>query len=658
MSDKKLEELFESLHQTPVDELARQAAINEALAAFDDQGSADTDRPTTNITSLFRRSTMKQLTQRWVMSGIASAAVLVVAVAMVFNIQSNVGTDIGSDVTFRIPLNDQALFEPAQNDLEKEDFALEPNVSSERQQGVVLAEIINTASKAPALLKLQSRGSELSVRRSMAPQMASGGSISDFAPPRLPESGDSFEAFDSNPINLVSEVPVSTFSIDVDTASYSFVRRQLNQGVLPQKAAVRLEEMVNYFPYDYEPAASSEVPFATHVTVMDSPWKAGNLLVHIGIKGFDKQTLPARSNIVFLLDVSGSMNQPDKLPLVKQSMSLLLSQLQPEDTVAIAVYAGAAGTVLEPTKVIEKHKIISAMNQLQAGGSTAGAAGIKLAYQLAEANFTKDGVNRVFIATDGDFNVGITGSDELKGFIERKRDKGIYLSVLGFGQGNYQDALMQQLAQNGNGIAAYIDTLGEAQKVLVDEARSTLFPIANDVKIQVEFNPAAVKEYRLLGYETRMLAREDFANDKVDAGEIGSGHSVTAIYEITPVGGDGLIDASRYGSIQVAAGQRAKELGFLKLRYKLPGEMTSKLVSQAIPMKASEPTEYSRGDQEARFAVAAAGFAQLLKGGKHLDKWSFEDALAMAIANKGEDAYGYRAEFTQLIRKAMIASEM
>ncbi|MFT7222102.1 MAG: Ca-activated chloride channel family protein [Candidatus Azotimanducaceae bacterium] len=658
MTDKKLEALFRSVDEAPVDEVARRAAINDALAAFDDQGSADTNRPTTNITSLFRRSTMKQLTKRWVMSGLASAAVLVVAVAMVFNIQSEVGSDMRSGVPTGIPFEDQGLSESAQNDQRIEDLALEPDISGERQQDVVLGEIINTAPMAPALLKLQSGVAELSVRSSVAPQIKNGGLSSDFAPPSMPKSGDSFEAIDNNPINLVSEAPVSTFSIDVDTASYSFVRRQLNQGVLPQKAAVRLEEIVNYFPYDYEPATSPEVPFATHVTVMDSPWKAGNQLVHLGIKGFDKQTLPGRSNIVFLLDVSGSMRQPDKLPLVKQSMSLLLSQLHPEDTVAIAVYAGATGTVLEPTKVKEKQKIISAMNQLQAGGSTAGAAGIKLAYQLAEANLSKDGVNRVFIATDGDFNVGITSHNELKGFIERKRDRGIYLSVLGFGQGNYQDGLMQQLAQNGNGIAAYIDTLGEAQKVLVDEARSTLFPIANDVKIQVEFNPAAVKEYRLLGYETRMLAREDFNNDKVDAGEIGSGHSVTAIYEITPVGGDGLVDDSRYGSIQVAAGQRAKELGFLKLRYKLPGESASKLVSQAIPMKASNPTEASRGGREARFAVAAAGFAQLLRGGKYLDKWSFEDALAMAIANKGEDAYGYRAEFTQLIRKAMIASEM
>jgi Ca-activated chloride channel family protein len=305
--------------------------------------------------------------------------------------------------------------------------------------------------------------------------------------------------------------------------------------------------MFNYFDYSYTLPASKKVPFEPNVAVVDSPWKTGNKLIHIGIKGYQ---IPAsetpRSNLVFLLDVSGSMSSPDKLPLVQQSMEMLLDKLKPDDTVAIVIYAGAAGKVLDPTPAREKQKILTAIKQLHAGGSTAGAEGIQLAYQLAEANFDKQAVNRIILATDGDFNVGPTGDSDLKTLVERKRDKGIYLSVLGFGSGNYQDAMMQTLAQSGNGIAAYIDTLSEAQKVLVHEATSTLFPIANDVKIQVEFNPAAVAEYRLIGYETRALKREDFSNDKVDAGDIGAGHTVTAIYEITPVGEVGLLEHSRY----------------------------------------------------------------------------------------------------------------
>ena len=465
---------------------------------------------------------------------------------------------------------------------------------------------------------------------------------------------DHFESFETNPIKLTSEEPVSTFSIDVDTASYSFTRKQLNSGVLPQKDAVRLEEMVNYFDYQYPQASSKSEPFSRSVTVMDSPWHKDKKLIHIGIKGYEITEQP-KSNIVFLLDVSGSMNAPDKLPLVKQSMNLLLSKLRPDDTVSIAVYAGAAGTILEPTTVSEKQKIISAINQLSAGGSTAGAQGIKLAYQLAESSFKKDAVNRIFLATDGDFNVGITNNEELKGFVERKREKGIYLSILGFGGGNYNDALMQDLAQNGNGVAAYIDTLSEAQKVLVHEATSSLFPIAKDVKIQLEFNPTTVAEYRLLGYETRALKREDFNNDAVDAGEIGAGHSVTAIYEITPVGSAAqLIDNSRYAKKEKLEAV-SNEYAFLKIRYKLPEENTSKLLTTVI----DKETESSKLLQrEARFASAVAGFAQLLKDAKYTGNWGYEDAIALALANKGDDEFGYRSEFVQLVRKAQVAAGM
>lgn len=468
------------------------------------------------------------------------------------------------------------------------------------------------------------------------------------------EFRDRFEDFKENAVTEVSTNPVSTFAIDVDTASYSFTRRMLNNGKLPAKDAVRTEEMINYFDYTYSTPRDKKTPFATHVSVMDSPWKKGNQLIHIGIQGYQ---LPVseipQSNLVFLLDVSGSMGEPSKLPLVKQSMGLLLDSLKPEDTIAIAVYAGAAGTVLEPTKVKEKTKILAALNNLQAGGSTAGAEGIALAYQLAEANFNAKGVNRIILATDGDFNVGQTSDDALQDLIERKRDKGIYLSVLGFGQGNYQDAMMQTLAQNGNGTAAYIDTLSEAQKVLVNEATSTLFPIAKDVKIQVEFNPATVAEYRLVGYETRALNREDFNNDKVDAGEIGSGHKVTAIYEITPASGENkLLEPSRYQT-RAPANSKSTELAFLRVRYKLPNENQSKLIETPITNQLLEAKpDYQ---QEVNFSVAVAGFAQLLRGSNYIGDFSYDKVIELAQANKGKDEFGYRTEFIQLVRKAKVA---
>ena len=474
------------------------------------------------------------------------------------------------------------------------------------------------------------------------------------------EGRDSFKEFEQNRVKAVSEQSVSTFSADVDTASYSFVRRMLNSGVLPAIDAVRAEELINYFDYDYPVPDSRQKPFQATVAVSDSPWADGRKLLHIGIKGYD--IAPAntpRSNVVFLLDVSGSMNSPDKLPLVKQSMSLLLSTLHPEDTVAIVVYAGAAGVVLEPTSVKEKQKILNAMAQLSAGGSTAGAQGIRLAYELAQSGFKKEAVNRVILATDGDFNVGISNQRELQGFIERKRNEGIFLSVLGFGQGNYQDALMQSLAQNGNGVAAYIDTLSEAQKVLVTEATSTLFPIARDVKFQVEFNPATVAEYRLVGYETRHLNREDFNNDAVDAGDIGAGHTVTAIYEFTPVGSTARrIDEQRYAQQAASAGDESSEYAFLKIRYKLPGEDSSELLTQAITRSDSVELGTAGTGYEAGFATAVAGFAQLLKGGKYTGDYGYDDVIELALKTRGDDPFGYRTEFVQLVRKAETAAAM
>ena len=349
----------------------------------------------------------------------------------------------------------------------------------------------------------------------LAPTML-GMTSAEVPPPQYQEIGrDQFADIAENGVIRVADTPVSTFSIDVDTASYSFVRRQLNAGVLPQPNAVRLEELINYFPYEYAVPPTREQPFQPTITIIPSPWNGGNKLIHIGIKGyeFEPAQTPA-SNLVFLLDVSGSMGRPDKLPLVISSMKLLLETLKPDDTVAIVVYAGAAGTVLEPTKVAKKQKILAALDRLKAGGSTAGAEGIRLAYALAQSNFDDQAVNRVILATDGDFNIGITDINELEGFIERQRKSGVFLSILGFGQGNLNDALMQTLAQNGNGIAAHIDSLNEARKVLLEEASANLFPIATDVKIQVEFNPRQVAEYRLIGYESRALNQEDFNNDK------------------------------------------------------------------------------------------------------------------------------------------------
>ncbi|MDF3014026.1 MAG: hypothetical protein K0Q78_2230, partial [Cellvibrio sp.] len=470
------------------------------------------------------------------------------------------------------------------------------------------------------------------------------------------EFRDRFEDLKENAVIATSENPVSTFSIDVDTASYSFVRRMLNNGQLPEKDAVRSEELINYFDYAYPLPRDRKTPFATYTSVMDSPWKAGNKLIHIGIQGYQlaASEIP-QSNLVFLLDVSGSMDEPSKLPLVKQSMSLLLDTLKPDDTISIVVYAGAAGTVLEPTKVKEKSKILAALNNLQAGGSTAGAEGIALAYQLAEANYNSNGVNRIILATDGDFNVGQTGDEALQDFVERKRDKGIYLSVLGFGQGNYQDEMMQTLAQNGNGTAAYIDTLSEAQKVLVTEATSNLFTIAKDVKIQVEFNPAVVKEYRLIGYETRALNREDFNNDKVDAGEIGAGQRVTAIYEITPAGAEsGLLEESRYQQAKKMDANKNNEYAFLRLRYKLPGETKSNLIETPIAATNKTPATAAY-QQEANFAIAVAGFAQLLRGSNYAGDFTYDKVIELAQANKGKDEFGYRTEFVQLVRKAKIA---
>lgn len=502
---------------------------------------------------------------------------------------------------------------------------------------------------APEQSRVRNRA-ELSTQAQKPPQAkfadsASGFGLAETRPDVRPANSESFANERPSSLQITAQDPVSTFSIDVDTASYAVMRSSLLAGQRPPSAAIRVEEMVNYFTYAY-PAPDGAHPFEPTVTVMPTPWNSGTQLVHIGIQG----TPPALEerkpvNLVFLVDTSGSMGAPDKLPLLQQSLRLMLSELDERDEIAIVAYAGRAGQVLAPTPASEAGTISAALTRLTSGGSTAGASGIQAAYDIAEAMSEDGEVTRVILATDGDFNVGVSNPEALKDLIAAKRDTGVYLSVLGFGRGNLQDSTMQALAQNGNGTAAYIDSLREAQKVLVTQLAASLEPIANDVKIQVEFNPGQIAEYRLIGYETRALRREDFNNDKVDAGDIGAGHQVTAIYEVTPVGSSAVHnDQLRYQPAQNET--RSDELGFLKLRYKRPGETVSTLTEAAIEPRQGEPSS------ETRFAVAMAGFGELLRGGNYQRDWTIADARALAAANRGADQSGLRAEAISLMRLA------
>ena len=480
-----------------------------------------------------------------------------------------------------------------------------------------------------------------------------------------------FVGDDVNPVRRVADEPVSTFSIDVDTASWSFLRARIQSGQVPSPEMVRIEEMINYFDYDYPaPDADSDTPFATHVSVFDAPWNADRQLVRIGIQGVKPEVVNRPPlDLVFLVDTSGSMQGDDKLGLLKQSLKLVLPELGEHDRIGMVTYAGSAGVALELTDASSDPMIVRAIEMLDSGGSTAGAEGLQAAYDMI-ADAREDGrIGRVVLATDGDFNVGLSSDEELTSFIAKRRDEGTYLSVLGFGRDHYNDGLMQVLAQNGNGQAAFIDTLSEARKVLVDQLSGALYPIANDVKIQVEFNPAQVQEYRLLGYETRILAREDFSNDKVDAGEIGVGHQVTALYEITSVGSDAAAIAPlRYDGVTGAEQDEEivlpsdtgvasdtgdfdpdrdfvnHELGYVSLRYKHPGETESVLFGTPIFQSTVAP------DVDARFAAAIAGFGELMKDDKYLGDWGYADAVALASGARGEDAYGWRAEAIGLMR--------
>ncbi len=468
--------------------------------------------------------------------------------------------------------------------------------------------------------------------------------------PPAEASREQYQRLAANPVQSVAEAPVSTFSIDVDTGSYANVRRFLNEGRLPPAEAVRLEELVNYFPYTY-PLPTGNAPFGVGTELAATPWNSQSRLLRIAIKASDMQVaqLPA-ANLVFLVDVSGSMDRPDGLPLVQSTLKLLVDQLRAQDRVSLVVYAGDSSVVLEPTAGSQKAQIRAAIEQLRAGGSTAGESGIQLAYQQAQKGFIKDGINRILLATDGDFNVGISDFESLKALAADKRKSGISLTTLGFGTGNYNDQLMEQLADAGDGNYAYIDNLREARKVLVEQLSSTLATVARDVKIQVEFNPAQVSEYRLLGYENRALQREDFSNDKVDAGDIGAGHSVTALYEIVPVGNQGWLEPLRYRqAAQTPAGD--SELAWLRIRYKTPEQHSSRLLETAIEAPAAI-APIGRASEDLRFAAAVAAFAQQLSGGRYTGRFDWASTAALARGSRGDDPFGLRNELVQLVEIA------
>lgn len=471
-------------------------------------------------------------------------------------------------------------------------------------------------------------------------------------------SNESYAEISENGFHAPWKNPFSTFSIDVDAASYSNMRRFINRGQLPPKDAVKIEELINYFGYDYE-APRGKHPFAVNHEVSVSPWNPKHQLVHIGLQGerIETDNLPA-ANLVFLLDVSGSMNASDKLPLLKKSLKLLVNEMRPEDKVAIVVYAGAAGEVLPSTSGKEKDKILTALENLSAGGSTAGGAGIKLAYKIAKKNFIKNGNNRIILATDGDFNVGASSDKAMEDLIEEKRDEGVFLTVLGFGTGNYKDSKMETLADKGNGNHAYIDNILEAKKVLVNEFGGTLFTIAKDVKIQVEFNPATVQAYRLIGYENRKLNDEDFNNDKKDAGELGAGHTVTALYEIIPVGVKSdfkPLDDLKYQKTEPRkVSGNTTELMTVKLRYKKPDGDKSILLEQVIK---KESVSLTKSSQNLKWSAAVAGFGMLLRDSDFKGELNYKDVIALARSAKGADDQGYRSELIKLMETAELLAE-
>jgi len=631
------------------------ASIEAAMLAFDIEAQKTAQKENSKnfqgnglvhrLITIFNKNDRIFSMNKWIMDyklplGVAAVALIAFPVAWQLTSTSSL-IGVKPDVILGEAKSKQELTSTSSNDVIGEAASNADFAPIQKQ---------NLAKDTPAVTRFESDSVE---GVSASPKMTRSLEMVALSPSPIPnlQDGDKFSDEAESSLFITAQNPVSTFSIDVDTASYSYVRRQLENGILPNSDAVRIEEMVNYFSYDYKTPQDENVPFSQSVEVYPTPWNEATRLLHIGIKGFMPEVSEIKpANLVFLIDSSGSMNAPDKLPLLIRSFTLLLNQLSENDTISIVAYAGSAGVVLEPTKANEKRKILKALESLNAGGSTAGGQGIELAYELAKEAKSKGSNNRVILATDGDFNVGLSSSEELKKFIEKKRDDGISLSVLGFGTGNYNDALMQTLAQNGNGNAYYIDNFKEAQKVLVEQVQGTLTTIAKDVKIQVEFNPNTVAEYRLVGYETRALKREDFNNDKVDAGDIGAGHTVTAIYEITPVGSSAIsVDALRYTQEKPAVvSGNADEYAYLKLRYKLPDEDKSKLIELPISVNMAKD-DIADISPEFRFGASVAAFGQKLKDSNYGNKISYEQIKALGQGAKGEDRFGYRAEFLSLV---------
>ena len=662
-----LDALKAALESAPgADPQARAAALKLAMENFDRlQGSAapsrsSQDRPKRAGVLNGVLSMLNFLTTKPALAASTSIAALVIGVAVILPATRNTAPPVApKTVAPEAPVQAPAPAEAATAPAGEAPRLAAPAPDQPADLAIDAAPTVEAPTVAEAEAEADAGSGQPRVRREAAAERvmaeeagapypaapaAAPAMVPDIQPLPQPDT-EEYASAEANPVKITAEEPVSTFSTDVDTASYAIVRSTLNRGMMPAPEQVRVEEMVNYFPYAY-PAPEPGRAFRTTVSVMPTPWNDGTRLVTIGLQGALPE-VAARPplNLVFLIDTSGSMEAPDKLGLLKQSLALMLPELRPEDQVAIVAYAGSAGQVLPPTRAAERDTILAALDNLTAGGSTAGAEGLELAYRVAKGMQAEGEVGRILLATDGDFNVGVSDPEGLTAYVAKKREQdGTYLSVLGFGRGNLDDATMQALAQNGNGQAAYIDTLSEARKVLVDQLTGALFAIAEDVKVQVEWNPAQVAEYRLIGYETRALRREDFNNDRVDAGEIGAGLQVTALYEITAPGSEALLnDPLRYGA--APAGPTEGELGLLRLRWKAPGAGESRLIE--TPITGAEPAT-----DEARFAAAIAGFGQLLQGSVYLDDWGWDQAVELALSARGEDPYGYRIEAANLMRLA------
>jgi Ca-activated chloride channel family protein len=629
-------ETDESARRTVAELRATARLAEEALAGGEPQALTDAQREEIERRARQGRSSRPA----WVWWGAAAAAVLVVVVIGAVAGIGVLGTAKKADV------------------MEVDELAREHGlVALESRDESGSMEVTTLPEGAHAVMGGARKGEAVRGRYGiMGPTMLDG----RFASVDLPDDGtvvehdtEAYDHIDDNPFLAVTQNPLSTFSIDVDTASYSNVRRFLAGESMPPKDAVRIEEMVNYFSYDYAPPKGPD-PFSVHVEVAPSPWSPAHRLARIGLKGREVQaSARPSSNLVFLLDVSGSMASPDKLGLLRKAMKMLVAQLDERDRIAIVVYAGASGLVLPSTACDDRAAILDALNRLEAGGSTNGGAGIELAYEMATKGFVTGGVNRVILATDGDFNVGTTSQGDLVRLIEKKAETGVFLTVLGFGMGNLKDSTLEELADRGNGSYAYIDTLAEARKVLVDEMGGTLVTIAKDVKIQVEFNPARVAAYRLVGYENRLLAAEDFNDDTKDAGEIGAGHTVTALYEIVPAGQEvdlPGVDPLKYQKPMEKTGAAASgELFTLKLRYKEPDGETSKLIERPVT---DIGESWAEASDDFRFAAAVAGFGMLLRDSPHKGKATYDSILELAGKALGEDPRGYRKELLDLVSAA------